>query len=201
MQMPGLSLGLVVLGYNWLLGLMDNNFFAYLQRLELMAFFSGYALVYAIVFIFVKRFFKNISIERVLSLLPVSYALCGILYIGLQVRNLYPTFSFAQFKENLYQPFLVCWGLLSTSFLVPALRKRPFLTVLHSLVFFFFILRDLYRHSFISPQNEVVKNDMKVYADSVLLNLGSFVLVVFVYWWFSRLVNWKQAQLGRKNMM
>ena len=165
---------------------MDNSFFEYLQRLELMAFFSGYALLYAVVFIVLSSYFKKYA-AQLLSLLPLSYAICGILYLGLQLRNLYPEFSLTQLKENLYQPFLVIWGLLSILFLVPALRKRHYLSVLHSLVFFFFIARDLYRHTFIATNKEVVRNDMKVFTDSLLLNLAIFVVVLFIFWALSKI--------------
>jgi hypothetical protein len=160
---------------------MDNSFFAYLQRLELMAFFSGYAFLYAVVFIILNSYFRKYA-TRVLSLLPISYGVCGLLYLGLQLRNLYPEVSLAQMKENLYQPFLVIWGLLSTAFLLPALHKRPFLSLLHSLVFFFFIARDLYTHTFKTTNKEVVQNDMKVFTDSLLLNVASFVVVLIIYW-------------------
>ena len=59
---------------------MDETFFAYLQRLEMMAFFSGYPLIYAVVlFIAGNQQFKSWFKRRLLSLLPYAYALVGMI--------------------------------------------------------------------------------------------------------------------------
>ena len=68
---------------------MGNNFFAYLQQLELMAFFSGYPLLYAIILFFAgnkqpKNNFKN----RMVSVLPYAYALIGTLYLGSSIKKI-----------------------------------------------------------------------------------------------------------------
>jgi hypothetical protein len=54
---------------------MDNNFFAYLQQLELMAFFSGYPLLFAVVvFIAGGQSSKNEFKKRSFTFLPFAYA-------------------------------------------------------------------------------------------------------------------------------
>ncbi|HWH62209.1 MAG TPA: hypothetical protein VNS50_03010, partial [Ginsengibacter sp.] len=68
---------------------MGNSFFIYIRHLELMAFFSGYPLLYAVILFFTgnkrtKRNFKN----RIVSVLPFAYAFNGILYLGLQLKKL-----------------------------------------------------------------------------------------------------------------
>ena len=78
---------------------MDNSFFAYLQQLELIAFFSGYPLVYAIILFFTG---KPGAVQgfrgRIFKLLPFAYALTGTLYLGLQLRNLYPDYTIENFQ-------------------------------------------------------------------------------------------------------
>ena len=161
---------------------MDNDFFAYLERLELLAFFSGYPLLYAVIlFIGGNKQLKNNFKIRIVSLLPFAYALVGTLYLGLQLKNLYPDYSIENIKLTMQQPWLIIWGLLSIFFWIPALGKKPVLSLIHSLVYFFFLVRDLFLHSVQSSVGKnVVRNDMKIYTDSLLLNLGALILVTFI---------------------
>ncbi len=170
---------------------MDNSFFTYLEQLELMAFFSGYPLLYAVIIAIgknkqEKRSFKN----RLVSLLPLSYAMVGTLFLGLQLKKLYPDYTIENINHSMQQPWLITWGLLSLLFWIPALGKKPVLSLIHSLVFFFFLLRDLFLQSFQSSHDKnVVRNDMKIYSDSLLLNGGVFILIVLFSYLFSRQKN------------
>ena len=167
---------------------MDSSFFAYLQQLELMAFFSGYPLVYALTLFFagnqkVKNNFKN----RIASLLPFGYALVGTLYAGLQLKKLYPDYSFENIKLSTQHPWLIFWALLSILFWVPALAKQKVFSLIHSLVFFLFLLRDLFLQlSSSSSDNSVVRNDMDVYTNSLLINICAFVFVVVLSFVFTQ---------------
>jgi hypothetical protein len=160
-----------------------------------MAFFSGYLLLYALsLFIAGKRPFKSNFAGRVFSLLPFAYALVGTLYVGLQVKNLYPDYSFENMKATINQPWLMGWGFLSILFWLPALARKPVLSLLHSLVFFFFLARDLVLHSVgSSSDTNVVQNDMKIYTDSLLLNLGALILVLLISWMIKRLQRKKRS--------
>ena len=165
---------------------MDNSFFAYLQRLELMAFFSAYPLLYATIHVIAGNS-KREALKKLPPLLPFAYALVGILYLGLQLKNLYPDYSVENIRLTIQQPWLVIWGLLSILFWIPVLAKRPVLSLLHSLVFFFFLVRDLFLQTFQSSADKnVVRNDMKIYADSLLLNLAAFILVTLIFFLFAR---------------
>lgn len=166
---------------------MDNSFFAYLQQLELMAFFSGYPLIYAVTLFFagnqeVRDNFKS----RTVSLLPFAYALVGTLYLGLQLKNLYPDYSFEHLKLTIQQPWLISWGLLSMLFWIPVLNRKPFLSLIHSLVFFFFLIKDLFLQLTASAaDNDMLRNDMKIYTVSLLLNLGGLILIVLLSFMFT----------------
>jgi hypothetical protein len=170
---------------------MDDSFFAYLQRLELMAFFSGFPLLYAVIMVMAgnkqsKTSFRN----RLVPLLPYAYALTGTLFLGLQLRNLYPDYSIENIKNNFPQPWLMAWGALSVLFWIPAFAKKPFFSLLHSLVFFFFLLKDIIRQfSASTADKNLVRNDMKIYTDSLLLNLGAFGLLVLIIFLFTRYKN------------
>ena len=160
---------------------MNNSFFLYLQQLELMAFFSGYPLLYAVIhFIAGKRQSTNKSNKNTItSFLPFAYALVGTLYLGLQLKNLYPNYSFENIKLSIQQPFLVYLGLPFYPFLDTSPRKKSVLSLIHSFVFFFFLIRDLFLQSYASAADKnIVKNDMKIYTDSLLLNLGAIIFIV-----------------------
>ena len=166
---------------------MGNGFFTYLQQLEMMAFFSGYPLIYA--FIFFKTENKQSTLDtkkRIASLLPIAYALVGTLYLGLQLRNLYPDYTFNNIRDTLQQPFLVLWALLSILFWIPALHKKPVFSLIHSLVFFFFLVRDLFLQTVnLSSDKNIVRNEMKIYTDSLLLNMGAFVFIVLIFFLYT----------------
>jgi len=174
---------------------MDNSFFAYLQQLELLAFFSGYPLIYAIVlFIAGNQRLKTGIRIKLISLLPIAYALVGTLYLGLQLKNLYPDYSFENIKETIQQPWLMTWGLLSILFWIPVFRKKTIYSLIHSFVFFFFLVKDLVLQTSVSSSDKnVVRNDMKLYTDSLLLNLGALILVTLISLLFDRLQRQKRT--------
>ncbi|MEO7924752.1 MAG: hypothetical protein ABIR30_13805 [Chitinophagaceae bacterium] len=161
---------------------MDNSFFAYLQQLELMAFFSGYPLLYTLVF-YLNGFSKSTTRkQQVLALLPRAYGLVGILYLGLQLRNLYPNYSVENIRQTTEQPLLMIWGILAILFWVPALSRKHILSLLHSLVFFLLLAKDLFLHSISSRSDTTaIKTEMKIYTDSLLLNTGCFIFLLALY--------------------
>jgi len=162
---------------------MDNAFFAYLDRLTLMVFFSGYPLVYAFVsFLATSQQQVNFFKRKALSILPYGYGLAGILYLGYRLQNLYPDYSPANLGQ-LAGSYLQAWGLLSLIFLIPAIARRRILSLLHSFVFFFYLIKDLVGSS---ADKESVRNDMKLYSISLLINLGTFLVILLLSFLFSR---------------
>lgn len=178
---------------------MNGGFFSYLQQLELMAFFSGYPLVYLIVFFLAgDRVIKKNSGTRVVSLLPFAYALMGALYLGLQLKVLYPDYSIDNIKLTVQHPFLMIWGLFPILCWIAAFRKKPYLSLLHSLTFFLFLVRDLFFHFFgWSADGNIIKNDMKVYTGSILLNLLTFALVALLSLLFARCKTCLKSKSGQ----
>ncbi len=168
---------------------MNSSFLAYIQKLEAMAFFSGYALVYTVVlFILGNRRLKGKLSDKIISFLPISYAFIGILFLGFQLRKLYPDYSFEHIQFTIQQPFLIIWGLLPVVFLIPVLRKRPVLSLLHSCLFFYFVASDLFFLTITpSADNNIVKNDMRVLAASIILNLALPGLIAILFLAFNYL--------------
>ncbi len=167
---------------------MDNSFFIYMERLEFLLFFSGYPLLYFLVLSIAeskpitKYFSGDLS-----AILPVAYAVVGILYLGLQLKNLYPDYSIDHIRSSSTIPFLRIWGLLSIGFLLPMMQKKTYLSLLHSFVFVFFIIRDLYLIIFSVSENGVLKNDMHMYSYSLLINIVAFVFTGFLFLLFKRI--------------
>jgi hypothetical protein len=166
---------------------MGNSFFAYLQQLELMAFFSGYPLLYAVIVYFSgnKRPGNNFK-SRIASVLPFGYALIGTLYLGLQLKKLYFNYSSGNIKQMMHLPWLMIWGLLSVLFWIPTLSKKKELSLIHSLVFFFFLLRDITLQFGASTDKNILRNDMRIYTISLMLNLGAFILMILLSFFISQ---------------
>lgn len=161
---------------------MDDSFFTYLQQLELIAFFSGYPLIYSIIVSIAgknqsKRSFKN----RLVPLLPFAYALAGTLYIGLQLKNMYPDYSIENIKLIFLLSYLKIWGMLSVLFWIPAFSRKPVFSLLHSLIFFFLLVKNLFLYIFGTGYQNNISNEMKIYTDSLILNTICFLLITFFY--------------------
>lgn len=144
-----------------------------------MAFFSGYPLLFVIVvFIAGNENLKVNSKKNLIAGLSYAYGFVGVLYWGLQLKNLSPNYSIEHISQAIQQPYAVLWGLGTVLFLIPVFGKIYFLPLLHSLVFFFFLLKDIFLQTITtSVDKNIVRNDMKIYTDSLLLNLGVYVSV------------------------
>lgn len=174
---------------------MNDTFFTYLHRLESIAFFSGYPLIYTIVlFITGKKASKNKVMGKIFSLLPFSYALVGTLYLGLQLRNMYLDRSVENIEYLVQQPWLVGWGILAMIFWIPVIAKKPVLSLLHSFVFFYLLIRDfIFQMSSPVDDRSIIRNDMKLYTDSLLLNIVTLIIITMIYFLFVRFSGYKKS--------
>ena len=176
---------------------MNNSFLAYLEQLELMLFFAGYPLIYLLIRAIgetgpAKSAFKiNIAF-----LLPYAYGLTGVFYLALQLKNLYPEYSLEHTRFATQIPLLKIWGLLSILFLIPFFAKKIVYSLLHSLIFFFFIVKDLWLKAFHLTGETILKNDMNIYTCSLLINLAAISLVI-VFYFLRRLI--KRALVNRES--
>lgn len=166
---------------------MNGTFFEYLEQLQMIVFFSGYPLIYfAILFIAGKRESRTAFKKQMVALLPVGYAIVGTLYLGLLLRDLYPDYSMEHLRVALNFSILKMWGLCSLFFWIPFFKKRPVISLVHSLVFFLLIIKDFYLQLSSSvTDKDILKNDMKVYTDSMILNVSAYVVVMTIYFLIS----------------
>jgi hypothetical protein len=160
---------------------MDDSFFIYMEQLELLLFFSGYMLVYLLIRAIAETtLVKKIYKKNISNLLPYAYALVGIMYLGFLLKSLYPDYSFNHITTTTKIPLLKIWGLLSVLFFIPLFAKKPVYSLLHSLVFVFFICRDLYMYVFAGQEKSVLKNDMNLYTYSLFINITAFLFVMII---------------------
>jgi hypothetical protein len=159
-----------------------------MEQLEMLVFFSGYPLVYYLVRFFTRHAsLKNISTAALVSILPFAYALIGTIYLGLQLKNLYPFYTIENIRHRIQQPYLIFWALLSLLFWIPAISKKQLLSVYHSLVFFFIIVKDLYfQLAGLTSDRNILRNDMKLYTVSIFLNLAAFIILSLPYYIISQ---------------
>ena len=161
---------------------MDDSILIYFERLELMAFFSGYVAIYIFLNAFTnsKKTRLSKTSKRLLSLLPYSYTLTAILFWGYVLRNLFPEYTVHHYLAQFNAPFWQLIALASILSWVPIFRKKGYYSLLHSLFFFGFLLIDFYYFIIGNNGPELLQKDMKVFTDSLLLNLSTLIVIVFI---------------------
>ena len=167
---------------------MNDSFIVYIERLELLTFFSGYPLVYALTLFIAGNRPKQQShfINALLPSLPRAYALTGSIFFLLFVRvmiiqsgipNMVPGFDITPWKV---------WGLLACLFWIPVLARKPYYSLLHSLVFFALFVKDLINGIPAASGKDILANDMKVYTVSLVLNILCLLTILTVSWIFRK---------------
>ncbi len=165
---------------------MGNDIMAYIQKLELFGFFSGYCLLYSVIFSFKSgnNGKAQTLFQKLVILLPYAYALTATLYLGMVIKNISLDFSMRNFNEQFHIPFLQILALLGVLFWVPFFSKKTFLSLLHSLVFFFFLLKDIFFELNLPEGKETIQNDMRLFTDSLLLNFITLAFISLIYFFF-----------------
>ena len=160
-----------------------NELISLAERLEMIAFFAGYPLFFSVIYFFARKALQRPAFDkRAIYLFPLAYALVGTLYWGLQLRNWYPDYQIQTIVNNTNYVYSKVLALLAIIFWIPFFFRRPFLSVLHSLFFFFLLLRDIFSQLLFHDRDVLMlRNEMKVYTDSLLLNLLALVIVSVVY--------------------
>jgi asparagine N-glycosylation enzyme membrane subunit Stt3 len=151
---------------------MDNSFVSLLQLLEILAFFSGYPMIYLLVKYLDQYQGMQRFTQKAISILPLVYGILGILFVGLELKNLYVDFNLARFEH----PYLISWGISSLLFLFPFFSKRPYWSFWHSLIFLLILVEKIIFGDF-SPEgkSQQIKNYMTIYSISLAIN---FVLLL-----------------------
>ncbi len=166
--------------------MIDNSLGDYISQLQLIAFFSGYPLIYSIACFMAGwqpeeklTFFKKITV-----FLPFAYAFTGTLFLGFVLKSLSPDFQFKDIVDQFHTSYLKVWGFLAILFWLPLFNKKPLLALLHSLVFFFLLIKDIFIHIISFNSIDIIKNDMKFFTFSVILNAIIVAVTLMIHFIF-----------------
>lgn len=172
--------------------MINNSLDNYINQLQLIAFFSGYPLIYSLVHLIggKQRKGQSVFVKMLLAGLPFAYALTGTLFLGFMVKNISPDFSIKNIGAQFQVPYLQAWGFLAILFWIPVFNKKPLFTLLHSLAYFFLLAADIF-HAF--SNNGSIKNEMNIYTASLVLNIFSLAITLLVQLFFSRTRKSKKA--------
>lgn len=160
---------------------MDYDFLGNFEKFELMAFFSGYAIMYLLMN-GVWRGDRLFGVSKA-RLLSYCYVLTATLFLGYTARKLFMG-SVTDIQPHFYHPYLYIFGLLAILFWIPALNRRSFLMLVHSLVFFAMIPLDIISYSRDLIKREQVRNDMNILTISVILNVST-TFIAFLFLWLA----------------
>ena len=149
----------------------------------MFAFFAGYPVVFYVVYFFARKTLQRPAFKnRAIYIFPLTYALIGTLYWGLQLRNWYPDYQVKNIVGSTHYIYSKIWALLSIIFWLSFFFKRPFLSVFHSLFFFFSLVYDIFSQLVFRDQDiYTLRNEMKVYTASLLLNLSALMIISMFY--------------------
>jgi hypothetical protein len=174
---------------------MDNDIFRYLARLEIMVFFAGYSVIYAFINFLASEFRKKPKaiFSLLKELLPYGYAVSATLFFGFIVKKIYVGYEMNIAVTQLHHPFLVIWGLSAVLFWLRPVRKYAVLSLIHSLVFFYYLPRDIILRVFSNQENDIVKNDMNILTTSLMLNAICLVSVLMIHYLLRYITESRQA--------
>lgn len=159
---------------------MGTGLLTTIQRFELLAFFSGYPVLYTLVSIISGSRLKITGSDpkKLLPLLGAAYASVGT---GFLFFLLWPSFHAQPFAPaDLSIVALRTWGVLAILFWLPRLRNLPVASLLHSVIFFGLVALDIIEGGSSLAGREEIRNDMLLFTVSVLLNAATFSLVLLV---------------------
>jgi hypothetical protein len=156
-----------------------NDLFTYFEKLELVAFFSGFPLLYLIARYSLQVFNKTAinGLKAIVDKLPKAYALTSLLYVGMKINQSLPLTAL---NFNFLSAFLYykCWAFLGLIFFHPYFSKKPFYSFFHSLVFIGLVIFDFISYYRQQIGIEVIHNEMRLYFLSLLLNLCTLTIIL-----------------------
>ena len=177
---------------------MENDLIAQMIKLELLVFFSGYALIFTLISLLtdIKSIQSTSLIVSLYRLLPLSYALVGALFLGFILKERYQNVQINQALKFYDLSSLQIVGLLSLLFFIPVFRKLPILSLVHSLIFLFLILKDLILYFKKVTHIEVIRNDLNILLISILLNVCTLAVVYLLLIFRNRMLyNMRNGQV------
>jgi len=162
-----------------------NNFFIYIDKLELIAFFSAFPLFY---FLYISFYTKTFIVKfKWLKVLPeiisLAYATISLLYIGMKSNQLYVqnTMGPIQFELTSYIFILKFWSIFGLLFFFKFLRTKPLLALAHSSIYFIILLIDFFQYYHHQINVEAFHNEMRLYFISFVAYISISIILILGY--------------------
>ena len=144
-------------------------------------FFSGYAIVYAISHLLIKKekwsgFIKT----KVYPLLPLTYALVTTSFWIITLSESNPAFIAEKVAHTPLAQAIIEWNLLGLLFWIPILRKKNYISLIHASLFFIlpliFVGKNMMRFGIL--EREDIFNLLYIYTASTFIY--SLVIIVLL---------------------
>lgn len=154
-----------------------NDFFIYIERLELIAFFTGVPLLGIIIFLVIGKRERGMVLLH--NILPITYAILSVLYLGMKMYQHGLDMGDWLLRGSVLHILLKGWAISASLFFIPAFRKRwRGVSNYHGLVFYGIILNDLIQASREALSAELIRNEWFLQGLSIL---GTTLLLALVY--------------------
>jgi hypothetical protein len=146
-----------------------NDLNTYIEKLELIAFFSAFPLVYLLVQILVRDILPQKTwLSNIFKRLPITYALVSFLFLGMKMNQMIQSHFFYFNYSNLIS-YLEIWAYSGVLFFVPSIGSKPKWSLIHSIPFISLILFDIAAFFLKKVGNDVLQNEMRLYFTSTIL--------------------------------
>jgi hypothetical protein len=150
-------------------------------------FFSGYALVYAIVHSLSNKKNPHSFIKsKVYPILSLAYAFVALSFWIFVLYNANLTFITTRVTHSILSQLIVGWSLLGLLFWVPFFRKNYALSFIHSTPFFMlpltFLIKNVYNYGILEASD--VMNMGRLYLASILIYtavIALFLMTQFIF--------------------
>ena len=154
-----------------------TDFFIYIERLELIAFFTGVPLLGIVIFLVIGKRERGMVLLH--TILPITYAILSVLYLGMKMYQHGLDMGDWLLRGSVLHILLKGWAISASFFFIPAFRKRwRGVSHYHGLVFYGIILNDLIQASRRALSAELIRNEWFLQGLSIL---GTTLLLVLVY--------------------
>lgn len=160
-----------------------NDIFSYIDKLELIAFFSGYLIVLTFVSIIAYNYKSIKWVNGFKSLLSKSYGIIGLLYIGMKAHQYLPTLIKYPFSTiQLPLDLIHILAYFTFIFLFLSIKIGYKISIIHSAIYLCIVLYYTAQYTFYHNLDySFIHNILNVFIDSLLLNITVLVLAfIFV---------------------
>lgn len=155
------------------------NLFVFLEKLELLAFFSAFPLYYYLVNVVASEFsFQKKWILALPSSITLVYGIITLLYIGMKVNQMFEIHLFKLEFNNTITYFKI-WSSLGVLFFLPAMKVKSKWALFHSIPFTLWIVIDFILFYRSQVSRDIINNEMRLYFTSLLLLIFVTLVVSF----------------------